>query len=379
MTALRIGIVGCGKIADAHVDQIRAVGNAEIVAVCDSEALMAKQLAARFAIPATYADFKQMLREQWLDVVHITTPPGSHVPLAVEAFSAGCHVFIEKPLALDSIAASEIVAAAEAHGRKLSINYWYNFESPALALRRIVEEGTLGDPVHVESTFGYDLSGVFGSAVLGNESHWVHGLPGRIFHNVLDHLINKISLFMPDSDPQIVTLDYRLRPATGHDRLALITDELRFLMRGERVSGYGMVSSHARPVAHMARVYGTKNTAHVDFLRRTVVVEQASKIPSALGRLHWAYSHAKSYRRCVYDNLKQFVRAEFHAFQGMRYLIHEFYDAIRDIGPLPISYAEMLRVSSLVDAVISGLTQTQQTAQANTRFTQTQHAVEAGR
>ena len=355
MPVLRVGIVGCGKIADAHVEQIRALGDAEVVAACDSEPLMAKQLAARYAIPATHADFGQMLNGHDLDVVHITTPPASHVQLAIHAFSAGCHVFIEKPLALDAAGARQIVSAAEKHGKKLSLNYWYNFEPPALALRTIVEEGMLGDPVHVESTFGYDLGGVFGSAAMSSESHWMHSLPGRIFHNVLDHLINKITPFMPDSDPQIQVLDYRLRPVAGDDRIDSISDELRFLMRGERVSGYGVVSSHARPIGHLLRVYGTKNTVHVDFLRRTVVVEYPQKVPSALGRLLWASAHAKAYRRCAHENLRQFFRAEFHAFQGMRRLLRCFYDSVRGLGPLPIDYGEMIRVSHIMDVVIACL------------------------
>src|SRR4051812_49139913 len=72
---LRIGIVGCGKIADAHLEQIRALGRGEVVAVCDSEPLMAEQLAVRMNVPARYTDFAAMLAGERLDVVHVATPP----------------------------------------------------------------------------------------------------------------------------------------------------------------------------------------------------------------------------------------------------------------------------------------------------------------
>jgi predicted dehydrogenase len=355
---LRIGIVGCGKIADAHIEQIRATGIAEVVAACDSEPLMARQLAARYNVPATYGGLDAMLDKEQIHVVHITTPPGSHPDLAARAFRAGCHVFLEKPVALNADGTEAIIAAAEAAQRKLSVNYWYNFEPPAVALQQLIAEGTLGEPVHVESTFGYDLSGIFGSAVLGNRSHWVHGLPGKLFHNVLDHLINKITPFMPDASPEIIAMDYRLRPASGDRKLDAIMDELRFFMRGERVSASGLVSSHARPIGHSVRVYGTQNTVYVDFLRRTIVVDSAQKVPSALGRLLWAYSKARSYRRCVYDNFKQFLRAEFHTFEGMRRLLRSFYASIHDDTPVPIQYAEILRISRLIDTVLVGLQQT---------------------
>jgi predicted dehydrogenase len=356
---LRIGILGCGKIADAHVDQARATGMAEVVAVCDSEPLMARQIAARFDIPGVYSDLARMLEREKIHVIHITTPPESHLELAKSAFRAGCHVFLEKPIALYAADAEAIVAAARASERKLSVNYWYSFEPPAIALQRLIDEEALGEPVHVESTFGYDLGGIFGSAVLGNRSHWAHALPGKIFHNVLDHLINKITPFMPDEQPEIVALDYRLRPDSGDIRLDSIMDELRFFMRGSRVSASGLVSSHARPVGHSLRVYGTLATAHVDFFRRTVVVDTPQKIPSAIGRLLWAYSQARSYRRCVTDNLKQFLRAEFHAFEGMRRLLNAFYRSIIDSTLEPIDYGEMLRVCKLIDQLLAKLQQSQ--------------------
>ena len=97
---LRVGIIGCGKIADGHVEQIRAIGRGEVVAVCDREPLMAEQLAVRLKIPGRYDDAAEMFAKERLDVVHIATPPDSHLFLAKMAFAAGCHVFMEKPFAL---------------------------------------------------------------------------------------------------------------------------------------------------------------------------------------------------------------------------------------------------------------------------------------
>ena len=97
---LRIGIVGCGKIADGHVEQIRATGRGDVVAVCDREPLMVEQLAERMRIPGRHTDLATMLANERLDVVHVATPPDSHLPIARQAMEAGCHVFMEKPFAL---------------------------------------------------------------------------------------------------------------------------------------------------------------------------------------------------------------------------------------------------------------------------------------
>src|SRR5438132_3297574 len=78
---LRIAIVGCGKIADQHVQAIRRIPDCIIVGLCDREPLMAKQLGERFGICDCFSDLTEMLRAVSPDVVHITTPPQNHYPL----------------------------------------------------------------------------------------------------------------------------------------------------------------------------------------------------------------------------------------------------------------------------------------------------------
>src|SRR2546422_3794055 len=97
---LRIAIVGCGKVADQHVDAIHRIPDCEIVSLCDAEPLMARQLGERFGISACFSDLQEMLRSTSPDVVHITTPPQSHYSLATQCLKAGCHVYVEKPFTI---------------------------------------------------------------------------------------------------------------------------------------------------------------------------------------------------------------------------------------------------------------------------------------
>ena len=192
-SVLRVGIVGCGKIADGHVEQVRATSRGEVVAVCDSEPLMAEQLSVRMGIPARYTDVAEMLRGERLDVVHIATPPDSHVTIACLAMKAGCHVFVEKPFALTEAQARVILDTGTALGVRVGVNYLYNFESPGLELEKLLAVGALGDIVHLETNYGYNLAGDYGMAVMADPGHWVHRLPGKLFHNVLDHVLAKVA------------------------------------------------------------------------------------------------------------------------------------------------------------------------------------------
>src|SRR5688500_12361657 len=110
---MRVGIIGCGKIADQHAEQIRRVAGSRLIAVCDREKLMADQLAERFDVKGSFVDVDTMLREARPNVVHITTPPQSHFDLAKKCLKAGCHVYVEKPFAIDFEEARDMVALAE--------------------------------------------------------------------------------------------------------------------------------------------------------------------------------------------------------------------------------------------------------------------------
>jgi predicted dehydrogenase len=365
--SLTVALVGCGKIADGHVEEIRKVPNASITAVCDVEPVMAEQLAVRYGIPKWFSSFDTMLSAARPDVVHITTPPAFHTSLGVQAMDAGCHVFMEKPLAMTALESARLINHAIATQRKLTINYWYNFESPALALRRLLKEGAIGDPVHIESHFGYNLAGEFGQALLNDPHHWVNRLPGKLFHNVLDHILNKIAPFIADPDPQIDAFGYRRRPATGTTSDSVF-DELRVVLRDSAgVSAYATFTAHAKPMSHVLRVHGTKNTAEVDFNLRTLMLAGEQKFPSAMGRLFPPFSQSWHWFREGLRNAGEFRRYEFGYFAGMRELISRFYRSILDDTPPPIDYDEILRVSRWMDTVFAQTPQTPHSEAASRR------------
>ena len=233
---LKIAIVGCGKIADAHVEEIRRIPSVQLTAVCDLDPIMAEQLASRFAVPHWYSDAATMLEVEKPDVLHITTPPQSHLALTRQAAAAGCHVYLEKPVAPRHCDAEAIIAAAISSGRKLTVNYWPNFEAPALELRRLLNTGVLGSPVHLESFLGYDLTGEYGTALKRDPNHWVHRLPGKLFQNVLDHVLNKIVPYLDDEKPLIQAMAYRGDGVETDPNPDQILDELRVMIRSSNVT-----------------------------------------------------------------------------------------------------------------------------------------------
>ena len=93
------------------------------------------------------------------DVVHITTPPESHLPIAKLCLNLGCHVYVEKPFTLNLPEAEELISLAEQKGRKVTVGHNLQFSPVARRMRRLVREGGLGGaPLHMESYYCYNLA-----------------------------------------------------------------------------------------------------------------------------------------------------------------------------------------------------------------------------
>src|SRR5271157_4005982 len=149
-SVLKVGIVGCGKIADDHASQIQRIKGCEIVGVCDREPLMARQLYERFPVKRYFGDLTELLSDARPDVVHITTPPESHFDIAKLCLQGGCHVYVEKPFTLDAEEAHVLVALANERRLKLTAGHDGQFSHAARRMRALVQKGYLGGPpVHM--------------------------------------------------------------------------------------------------------------------------------------------------------------------------------------------------------------------------------------
>lgn len=128
---LRIGIIGCGRIAVCkHFPAFaKAKDRVDLVAFCDIEIDRAIDAAAKFGVPGaeTYSDHRELLKDKSIDAVYVLTPNNSHSPLTVDALEAGKHVLCEKPMAATTADAQKMLDAAKRTGKKLTIGYQNRF------------------------------------------------------------------------------------------------------------------------------------------------------------------------------------------------------------------------------------------------------------
>ena len=146
-TLRRTLIVGTGAIAGAHAAAVATYGaRAVVVAGVDVEPERARDFAARHGIEGWSADLPSALGQTWaaggrLDLAHICTPPGSHVPLAVQCLRAGVPVLLEKPPALSLAQADELIDVSERAGVDVAVVFQHRFGSGAHRARALLADG----------------------------------------------------------------------------------------------------------------------------------------------------------------------------------------------------------------------------------------------
>ena len=152
---IKVGIIGCGGIGTGkHMPSLAKVPDCEMVAFCDIIPERAEESAKKFGTPdaKVYTDYKDLLKDPEIEVVHVCTPNRSHSFITVDALHAGKHVMCEKPMAINSVEAKKMLDAAKETGKKLTIGYQSRFRADAQYMKKEAEDGTFGDIYYAKAT-----------------------------------------------------------------------------------------------------------------------------------------------------------------------------------------------------------------------------------
>ncbi len=143
MKKMRAGIIGVGFIGAVHVEQLRRLGNVEVVAITDFPNAQGK--ADALCVPKGYEDYKEMIDKENLDCVHICTPNNTHYEMAMYAMNKGVHVVCEKPMTTTLQEAQELEATLRKNKLVGAINLNCRFYPMAYQIREMIKSGELGE------------------------------------------------------------------------------------------------------------------------------------------------------------------------------------------------------------------------------------------
>ena len=267
---LRVGIVGCGGVTQqVHIPGLLKLKNKVILqALCDKSEALAKEIAAKYHVPNAYPELSDMLVAEDLDIVDVCTPPQVHAPIAVEALEYGCHVMIEKPMALKTSDCDEIINAEKKAGKKLCVIHNQLFTSPFRKARKLVADGAIGEFIGMR-LFHSDPR----EAMIMRQDPWLHKLPGGLIGETAPHPVYMSLAFLNKAK----SVDIYAKNFLEHPWAPF--DEFRIELEGGKAMSSITISYASNHGDILVDILGTEGILHLD-LGSLLLVHYGRKLSS---------------------------------------------------------------------------------------------------
>jgi len=343
---LKAAVIGAGYIAREHLDALRSLDGVEIAGICDLSPTMAEATAEQFSARSWFTDHREMLAEIQPDVVHVTTPPRSHVPLALDALEAGAHALVEKPIAISGSDLYRLARVAREKQRVLIEDYNYLFNPSVQEILRLMRAGELGDVVHVDVHFCVDILGPGSKHADPNATSPFAGLPGGAIADFVTHLAYLAQTFVGDP----IEVDTSWRNRSGNELVPF--DEFRALIEAERGTACLGFSSHAQPDSFSLRVHGTKMRATASLFEPLLVIEKLHGGPRPLLPVWNGLSAAGSHMSSAVTGLWRKLQGRPGTYQGLWTLLEQLYGSLERGDQPPITLEQVESVNRLVGALL---------------------------
>ncbi len=212
MRKLGIAIIGCGTISNMHLDAASNSVYTKLITAVDSDEKKAKEAASKYGC-SFHTDYRSVLKDPSVDVLHLCTPHYLHAPMAIEAMHSGKHVLSEKPMAISLDEAQNMMTAEKTTGKKLGICFQNRYNSTSVKIKEILQSGKAGRVLGAKASVAWhrdeayylnsDWRGTWekeGGGVLINQAihtldllQWLMGeiesIKGSYFKSLLDHAI----------------------------------------------------------------------------------------------------------------------------------------------------------------------------------------------
>ena len=334
---MRACIVGAGEIAKVHIKGINQLDGVEVVGILDRYytrgEMLAEMVEEGHGNPVAYIDYKTMLDEQNPDVVHICLPPNLHFHYAEQALQHGAHILVEKPFTVTLSEAERLYEIADAKNLKICPMYNHLFDKAALEVKSLVKSQAIGEVVNVESYYGFNLGGSKSKYNLKGSAHWVYDTPGGHLLNIGPHILSTMLEFIGADDVEFIPMAIN----RGKAREGMF-DEYRVLVKNGENTGYFTLSLNANPYFHFLNIYGTQSSLFYDIANWHYKKQALNpKLPNALARAMNNFSNSfKGISSTIGETLQSLTGRLTH-FDGMWELMSQFYNAIDQDLPSPVS------------------------------------------
>lgn len=342
---LRAAVIGTGKISHEHLRFLSSAPGVELSGVCDLSPSLASYAVSRFGAGRAFTDVAQMLAEAKPDVVHVLTPPHTHVQLVSGCLNAGAHVIVEKPIAPTNREFHQLWDLAQSRGRQLIEDHNYRFNEPVLEIDRLLKSGKLGDVREVEVRMSLAIRAKGSRYMDADMPHPSHKLPGGVIHEFISHLCYLTLHFLPSYQRVVAAWSNQ-----GDDDLFKY-DDLDALLLGPDAHGRIRFSAQTAPDAFMITVRGSKGWAETDLFQPHVRTSLSRPVGQQLTPLANQFIGGWTLMRAGIRGFRNKIMQK-TPYEGLGRFLAQTYDALRSAAAPPVTFDDMDRTSKLVDALL---------------------------
>ena len=309
---LRVGLIGAGKMAMHHAKAIGLQSNAALVAVADPVFGKNGKATSFGEGVETFTNAEDMLNRIKPDIVHICTPPETHVALAKIALQHGAHIYVEKPFTLRSVEAMDVISSARENNKDVCSGHQLLFESPSLR----VEEGIkkIGNIVHIESYFSFNpvRRSSDGRSAISPLDQLVDILPHPVY--LLLHFLKNNSA---ENGETVEIRALEVDPAGS----------VYGILRCGKVVGNLIVTLVGRPVDSYIKIIGTNGCLVADYVRGTYM-ELPGPGKSAISKIINPYRQSKQVMAETTSALFRRLFKKQKSYPGLYEIIKDFYGRV---------------------------------------------------
>lgn len=345
---ISVGVVGTGTITKEHLSYLSSSPRTRLVAVADLSPASAAYAAERWGAGHWYSSHQDMLAGSQPQVVHVLTPPTTHMQIVTDALLAGAHVICEKPLAATSQELTILQELADRQGRWLLEDQNYRWNEPVLALQELVTSGRLGRvrEVEVRMALGIREGGAFADPHLRSPAH---DLPAGPIHDLLPHLVYLGLLFLPEAArPDRVSAHWSNH---GGDDGLWRRDDLDAIVIAHGNHLRLRFTATTRPDAFSIVVRGDQGEAATDIFQPYVSVRSSRPVGKQLSPV---VDHLSNGAQLMAAGVRNFTQKllQHSAYHGLHTFLDLTYSALQSGGTPPLSRKDMEDTARLVDTLL---------------------------
>lgn len=342
---LRAAVIGAGHIAKQHLGAIAAAPGVDAVGVCDLSPIMAESTADRFGIAGWFTDFREMLDQQRPDVIHITTPPGSHFSIARECLLRDCHLLVEKPMTLEYEQFVELKALAAERNRWLLEDHNYQFNNGVQEMLTLATTGALGEVRHVDVQVCLDLFAPGSRFADQDLPHPALREPAGVVTDFLTHLCYLAYVFVGEHHGSQAFFN-RLLPQSDSP----IT-EFQALVNAERGTARLGLSATTQPDSFLLSVQGTQMSVTTNLFEVGTVCTKVMGGPQPLIPIRNSLRRGRREHVNAARSLWRKLSGGPGPYEGLWSLVAQMYANLQNGGPPPVPMAQVDAVNCLVHVI----------------------------